>query len=61
VARGLAHVPLVISGAYTAATFDATGTEFQLNLDHRVGLAVLPVNLAVVEAYDSISFPAAEG
>lgn len=43
-----------------AAPLDAIGTRLQLDLDHRMGLAVLEVNFEAANAKDSVAFPAAE-
>jgi len=42
------------------APFDATGTRFQLDLDHRMGLAELEIDSETAHANDSVAFPAAE-
>jgi hypothetical protein len=44
----------------TTTPFDATGTRFQIDLDHGMGLAVLEINSETANAKDPVAFPAAE-
>jgi hypothetical protein len=42
------------------APHDTVGTWFQLNLDHRVNLAVLEVDFGATDFNNSVAFPASE-